>query len=80
VEEVMAAYICIAVPHFIGELRPERTEIESLKRSGIAEEIGASWVDITPDPAGDQVIAVNRALAATIKTHAGKTPLIAWRF
>jgi arginase len=76
VEEAMAAYVCIAVPQFIGELKPERTEIESLKRSGIAEEIGANWVDITPDTSGDPVIAVNRALADTIKAHADKTPLI----
>ena len=72
----MVAYICIAVPQFIGELKPERTEIESLKRSGIAAEIGASWVDISPDPTGDSVIAVNRALADTIKAHADKTPMI----
>jgi arginase len=69
-------FICIAVPEFIGELRPERTEIELLKRSGIAQEIGATWVDITPDSEGDPVVAVNRSLAETIKAHADKTPLI----
>ncbi len=69
-------FVCIAVPHFIGELKPERTEIDALKRSGIADEIGAAWVDVTPSQSGDPVVAVNQALADTIKAHADKTPLI----
>lgn len=74
----MAGYVCIAVPHFIGERRSERTEIETLKRSGIAAEIGAEWVDIAPNFAAgvNPVVAVNRALAATIRAQADKTPLV----
>jgi arginase len=69
-------FVCIAVPHFIGELKPERTETDALKSSGIAGELGAEWVDVTLDTDNDPVVAVNRALAQTIKAHADKTPLI----
>ncbi len=74
----MAGYVCIAVPHYIGELRPERTEIAALKRSGIAEKIGAAWVDLDPDfdAAEHPVIAVNRALAEAIRANADSIPLI----
>jgi arginase len=73
----MGNYVCLAVPHFIGEFKPERSEIETIKRTGIAAEIGAVWVDVVPDPAtADSVLAVNRALAQTIQAHADKIPLI----
>lgn len=74
----MGGYVCIAVPHFIGELLPGRTEIAALKDSGIADELGAAWADINPDfdSAEHPAVAVNRALAETIRTHPDQTPLI----
>ena len=70
--------VCIGVPFYIGERLPERTEIESLKHSGIAEEIGADWVDIMPKFVAEEspITAVNRALAEVIQAHPGKTPLV----
>lgn len=74
----MTEYVCIAVPQFLGEYKPERTETRALQRSGIAAEIGAEWVDVIPDftVRGNAVIDVNRALADAIRAHPGKTPLI----
>lgn len=72
------AYVCIGVPYYIGERLPERTEIEAIYNSGIADEIGADWVTIRPDY-GDgalPVTAVNVALADAIIAHREKTPLI----
>ena len=74
----MRKYICIGVPHYLGVEAPERRAVEALRRSGIAEELGAEWVDIAPDysRAEDPVVAVNRALADTIRAHPDKTPVV----
>ena len=74
----MTTYICIGVPYWLGQLNTGRTEVESIKNSGIAEELGAEWVDIQPDfsAVNDPVIAVNRAIADTIKAHSDKTPIV----
>lgn len=74
----MKPYVCIGMPYFIGERIEARTEVEAVKHSGIAAELGADWVDVMPDfaSAPDAITAVNRALAQVITAHADKTPLI----
>ncbi len=74
----MSNYICIGVPYYLGEARPERDEVEILRRSGIAAELAAEWVDIRPafSQTDDPVVAVNRALANTIQKHADKVPVV----
>jgi len=74
----MSKYVCIGVPYYLGEAMPERREVEALRRSGIAAELGADWVEIAPDfaAAEDPVVAVNRALAAAVASHADKTPVV----
>lgn len=74
----MSKYVCIGVPYYLGEARRDRREVEALRQSGIAAELKAEWVDIEPDFAAvdDPVVAVNRALAATIRAHADKTPVV----
>lgn len=74
----MTDYICIGVPYWLGESKDGRTEVESIKQSGIADELGADWVDIEPDFAAvdDPVVAVNRAIAATIQAHQDKVPVV----
>ena len=74
----MTEYVCIGAPYYLGEALPDRREVEALRLSGIATELDADWVDIQPDftAADDPVVAVNRALASTIKAHAGKTPVV----
>lgn len=75
---MMSNYVCIAVPYWLGEHKPERSEVEAIRKSGIADELGAQWVEIQPDFASvdDPVIAVNRALAKTIQNHADKVPVV----
>lgn len=74
----MSKYVCIGVPYYLGERVPERGEVEALRHSGIADELQAEWVEIEPDFAAvdDKVVAVNRALAAAIKSRADKTPVV----
>ncbi|MCY3833756.1 MAG: arginase family protein [Chloroflexi bacterium] len=74
----MSQYVCIGVPYYLGEILPERGEVEALRRSGIADELQAEWVEIEPDFADDddRVLAVNRALAAAIKSQADKIPVV----
>jgi arginase len=74
----MTAYIFIGVPYWLGELKAGRTEVESIKNSGIAEELGAEWVDIQPNftTVDNPVVAVNRAIADTIKSHSDKIPIV----
>src|SRR5690606_131738 len=71
-------YVCIGVPYSIGERLAGRVEVETVKNSGIAAEIGAAWVDVEPefDTAESPLVAVNRALAEVVQAHPGKTPLI----
>ena len=70
-------YLCIGVPYALGQFKTE-SSIEALKASGIAEELGAAWVDLEPDFAVHEnpVVAVNRALAEVIAAHPDETPLI----
>lgn len=74
----MSKYVCIGVPYYLGEAKPDRREVEALRQSGIAAELNAEWVEIAPDFAAepDPVVAVNRALAAAIAAHAGRVPLV----
>lgn len=74
----MSKYVCIGVPYYLGEAIAERREVEALRRSGIADELDAEWVDIAPDfaAADDPVVAVNRALAKAIQSHAEKIPVV----
>ena len=74
----MSQYVCIGVPYYLGESRPDRCEVGKLRQSGIADELDADWVDITPDfnAVDDPVVAVNRALAAAIQAHSGKLPVV----
>ncbi len=74
----MPEYICIGVPYWLGESKDGRTEVHSVKNSGIADELNAEWVDIQPDfdKYDNPVIAVNQAIAETIKAHDGKTPVV----
>ncbi len=74
----MPDYICIGVPYYLGEARPERREVEAMRRSGIAAELGADWIEIEPDfaAAGDPVVAVNRALADAIQEQRDKIPVV----
>jgi len=74
----MKNYVCIGVPYCLGEALPERREVEALRRSGIADELQADWIDIEPDFAAvaDRVVAVNRSLAAAIKAQAPKIPVV----
>ncbi len=74
----MPKYICIGAPYYLGESKPDRREVDALRRSGIAEELDAEWVDIEPDfsAADDPVVAVNRALAAAIRANLDKVPVV----
>ncbi len=74
----MAEYVCIGVPYYLGEARPERQEVETLRQSGIADELKAEWLEIAPDfaAAADPVVAVNRALAAAIQARPEKVPVV----
>lgn len=74
----MSNYVCIGVPYYLGESRPERQEVEALRLRGIADELGAEWVTIAPDfgAADDPVVAVNRALAEAVAAHADKAPVV----
>lgn len=74
----MTKYVCIGVPYYLGEAVTDRQEVSVMAASGIADEIGAKWVNIEPNFATvhDPVVAVNRALAETIKAHSDALPLI----
>jgi len=74
----MTDYIFIGVPYWLGESKAGRTEVESVKNSGIADEFGAEWVDIQPDfdSYDNPVVAVNRAIAETINAHGDKVPVV----
>jgi arginase len=74
----MPTFICIAVPYFLGQRLPERTEVAAIRDSDLARAIGADWVEITPafTASPDPVTAVNRALAETIATHRDHVPIV----
>lgn len=74
----MPKYLCIGVPYYLGESKPDRREVDKLRLSGIADELDAEWLDIKPDfsAADDPVVAVNRALAAAIRAHSDKLPVV----
>ncbi len=71
-------YVCISVPYFLGEKRPERTETAQILASGYDRKIGAEWIEISPqfDRYTDGVVAVNAAIADAMQAHAGKFPII----
>ncbi len=74
----MSNYICIGVPYYLGEKRGDRTEVQALRAAGVADELNADWVNIQPDfeASDDPVVAVNRALADTIKAFPDKVPVV----
>jgi arginase len=71
-------YVCIGVPHFLGKLIDGRDEVAAIQASGIAAEIGATWVDVRPEVALDEdpIVAVNRALAEAIQAYPGRVPIV----
>ena len=74
----MSNYICIGVPYYLGEKRHDRAEVHALRAAGVADELDADWLDIQPDfqAFDDPVVAVNRALADTIKAFPDKVPVV----
>ena len=74
----MSKTICIGVPYYLGEKKSDRTEVQTLRAAGIAEELNAKWVEIEPDfqASDDPVVAVNRALAVTIQAYPDKVPVV----
>lgn len=74
----MTEYVCIGVPYWLGKKDDYGGAVDVIRDSGIAEEIGAQWVDVQPDFAShaDPVIAVNRALADAIRAHPDRVPII----
>jgi arginase len=73
----MKSPVCIGVPYWLGE-RQNPSAVDAMKTSGIAEELGAAWVDASPDfgAHADPVVAVNRAVGAAIRAHPDHLPLI----
>ena len=70
-------WLCIGVSYWLGKKDDYTGAVEALKASGIADEIGAPWVDVTPDAAvDDPIIALNRALGRAIRQYPEHTPLI----
>lgn len=59
----------IAVPYWLGKKEDYSGCVEVLKDTGIAADIGAEWVNITPQFSDDEeaVVSVNKALANTIR-------------
>jgi len=74
----MSEYICIGMPYFIGQRVEGRAEVEKIKASGFAEDIGAKWVDIAPAFSADidPNIVVNRALADVIAQNPNKKYIV----
>ena len=74
----MTDYVCIGVPYYLGESLPQRQEVNALREEGIADQLNAEWVDISPDFSvhDDPVVVVNRALAQTIRAHSDKVPVV----
>ncbi len=74
----MSKTICIGVPYYLGEKKSDRTEVLTLRATGIAEELNAEWVEIEPDfqASDDPVVAVNRALADTVQAYPDKVPVV----
>jgi arginase len=73
----MAEFECIGVPYFIGARIERRTEVFSVRDSGIAREIGAGWREIEPDAtAPDPISGVNRALAEAVAQCGDAIPIV----
>jgi len=74
----MPDLIAIGVPYWIGRKDEYTGSVEAVRDSALMAELGLPWVEIEPDfeSAPDPVTAVNRAIAAVIRAHAGKVPLI----
>ena len=64
----MLAFVCIGAPYYLGQRVLEPSAVTTVRDSGLAQELGADWVEIVPDFAAhaDPVTAVNRALAEGI--------------
>lgn len=74
----MSKYICIGVPYYLGEMRRDRVEVQTLRTAGVADVLDADWADIDPNfqAYDDPVVAVNYALADTIKAFPDKVPVV----
>ncbi|MBZ0321418.1 MAG: arginase family protein [Anaerolineae bacterium] len=74
----MGNFTFFAVPHDLGNIITDRTEMDDLKSSGIAEAFGASWVDVVPDfdHAPNPMTAVHRAIADAILRHPNQFPVV----
>jgi arginase len=74
----MTDLICIGVPYWLGEKTHYTGSVDAIKNAGIAAEIGAAWVEITPDftDVPDALTAANKGLAAAIAAQPDKLPLI----
>lgn len=70
-------YVCIGVPYWLGQ-RQAVSAVDAVRDSGIAAELGAAWVEITPAFGAmvEPVSAVNEALAQVIQAYPDHTPLI----
>lgn len=66
------------VPHFIGQLNPQRTETALIKASSVVAALDAEWVDVLPDVSNhnDPVIAVNQALSEAVARYPDHFPII----
>jgi arginase len=74
----MPEFVCIGVPHFLGEKLETRTEVAQIKASGFVDQIRAKWVEIKPDYSNydDPIIAVNAALAESIAQNSDRFPIV----
>ncbi|MCD4684907.1 MAG: arginase family protein, partial [Anaerolineae bacterium] len=73
----MTNLVCMGVPYFIGERIERRTEVSAIRDSGIAREIGADWVKVTPHRnESNPLSAVNCALADAVAAHRDALPII----
>ena len=74
----MSRFVCIGAPYSLGEQDPPGSEVDLIRASGFADEIGAEWIDVAPDfdNSPDPITAVNRALAAAIADHREFFPII----
>lgn len=74
----MTTFVCIGVPYWTGEAERYAGAVEAIRASGLAERIGAQWIDLRADYGAydNPVNAINAALAAAIAAHPQHIPLI----
>lgn len=74
----MSKIVFLAVPYWLGKQEENISAIGEVRASGIAEEFGAEWREVQPQPDKNPVNGLNRAVAAAVKevASAGKIPFI----